>query len=58
MEERKNMFVLYTDKLQASLTDLIQQADAEGLRLTDLSTRTATLEDVFIHMTGRSLREQ
>ncbi|UUZ81245.1 ABC transporter ATP-binding protein [Paenibacillus sp. P26] len=58
MEERKNMFVLYTDKLQASLTDLIQQADAKGLRLTELSTRTATLEDVFIHMTGRSLREQ
>jgi ABC-2 type transport system ATP-binding protein len=58
VEERKELFVLYTDNLQASLTDLIQKAAASGLNLTDLSTRTATLEDVFIHMTGRSLREQ
>lgn len=57
IEERKEMFVLYTDDLQASLTGLIQQADRHGFALTDLSTRTATLEDVFIHMTGRSLRE-
>lgn len=58
LEERKDMFVLYTDQLQQSLTDLIQKADGETLRLNDLTTRTATLEDVFIHMTGRSLREQ
>ncbi|WP_274366015.1 ABC transporter ATP-binding protein [Paenibacillus thermotolerans] len=57
VEERKDQFVLYTDDLQASLTDLIPKADAHGLELTDLSTRSATLEDVFIQMTGRSLRE-
>lgn len=55
---RKDAYVLYTDDLQASLTDLIQKASELNVRLTDLSTRTATLEDVFIHMTGRSLREE
>jgi len=57
VDERKGGFVLYTDDLQGSLTDFIPRADEYGLHLTDLSTRQATLEDVFIHMTGRSLRE-
>lgn len=56
-EYRNDVFVLYSDDLQASLTDLIHKAPEQGIKLTDLQTRTATLEDVFIHMTGRSLRE-
>jgi ABC-2 type transport system ATP-binding protein len=55
---RKDVYVLYTDNLQKSLLDLIQQAAAEKIEFVDLQTRTATLEDVFIHMTGRSLREE
>ncbi|MCI3920655.1 ABC transporter ATP-binding protein [Paenibacillus sp. TRM 82003] len=58
LEERQEGFVLYTDDLQASLTSLIARADESGLTLEALSTRTATLEDVFIQRTGRSLREQ
>ncbi|HLO11352.1 MAG TPA: ABC transporter ATP-binding protein [Pseudoneobacillus sp.] len=54
---RKEVHVLYTDHLQATLTNLIQFASERNLQLVDLQTRTATLEDVFIHMTGRSLRE-
>ncbi|ETI66738.1 ABC transporter ATP-binding protein [Neobacillus vireti] len=53
----KDVFVLYTDDLQLTLTSLIQIASDKQLKLTDLQTRTATLEDVFLHMTGRSLRE-
>ncbi|MDN4075117.1 ABC transporter ATP-binding protein [Fictibacillus terranigra] len=53
----KDTQVLYTDNLQQTLTSLIQTASEKDLKLTDLQTRTATLEDVFIHMTGRSLRE-
>ncbi|MCQ6267549.1 ABC transporter ATP-binding protein [Fictibacillus sp. WQ 8-8] len=53
----KDVQVLYTDNLQQTLTSLIQTASEKDLKLTDLQTRTATLEDVFIHMTGRSLRE-
>lgn len=55
---RKDVYVLYTDRLQSTLTHLIQLASEWELQLTDLQTRTATLEDVFIHMTGRSLREE
>ncbi|CAH1190154.1 Linearmycin resistance ATP-binding protein LnrL [Paenibacillus plantiphilus] len=56
-EFRKDSYVLYTDQLQLSLTGLIAMTEREGVQFTDLLTRTATLEDVFIHMTGRSLRE-
>ena len=57
-EIRKNHVILYTDHLQASLTDLFTMAEQEELPLTGLQTRTASLEDVFIQMTGRSLREE
>lgn len=55
---RKDVFVLYTDKLQESLIDLVEKSAGGKLELVDLQTRTATLEDVFINMTGRSLREE
>lgn len=52
-----DVYVLYTDELQSSLVDFIAQAERNRWKVQDLQTRTATLEDVFIHMTGRSLRE-
>ncbi|MFC3886252.1 ABC transporter ATP-binding protein [Bacillus songklensis] len=54
---QNDMYVLYTDDLQSTLMSLIQTASEKQLKLSDLQTRTATLEDVFIHMTGRGLRE-
>jgi ABC-2 type transport system ATP-binding protein len=58
VDRRKDVFILYTDDLQASLIDFIGKTGAEGVPYAELQTRTATLEDVFIHMTGRSLREE
>lgn len=58
IDVRKDVFVLYTDKLQVSLIDLIEKSTGGKLELADLQTRTATLEDVFISMTGRSLKEE
>ncbi len=55
---RKDSYILYTNRLQAALIDLINWASGESVEFTDLSTRMATLEDVFISMTGRSLREE
>mgnify|MGYP001161899486 FL=1 len=49
---------LYTSKLQESLTDLIRWADTHQINLLQLQTRQATLEDVFLHLTGRSLTEE
>lgn len=54
---QRDVHVLYTDDLQKTLTSLIAIASEKQLKLVDLQTRTATLEDVFIHMTGRRLRE-
>jgi ABC-2 type transport system ATP-binding protein len=54
---QKDVHILYTDNLQNTLTSLIAIASEKELKLVDLQTRTATLEDVFIHMTGRRLRE-
>lgn len=55
---RKDTYVLYTDDVQVTLISLIQLTTTKNIKLTDLQTRTSTLEDVFIHMTGRSLREE
>ncbi|MFC0211162.1 ABC transporter ATP-binding protein [Paenibacillus chartarius] len=57
VEMRKDVFVLYTDSLQTSLIDFIGKTNEARVSYAELQTRTATLEDVFIHMTGRSLRE-
>lgn len=56
-EERQEGFALYAEDLQEALTGLVEAANEADWRLEGLSTRTATLEDVFIQMTGRSLRE-
>jgi ABC-2 type transport system ATP-binding protein len=49
---------LYTNNLQDSLIALLEFSKNEHIEFTDLNTRTATLEDVFLHMTGRGLREE
>jgi ABC-2 type transport system ATP-binding protein len=37
---------------------LLDELDRQGAALTALSTRSATLEDVFVTMTGRHLRDE
>ena len=41
----------------ATLVDLVKWIDQQGLELTDVSLKQPSLEDVFIEMTGKSLRE-
>lgn len=57
LEVRGEWYVLYTDRMQVTLTNWIETARENSLSFADLRTRSATLEDVFLHMTGRSLRE-
>ncbi len=49
--------LLFTDDASATLGALIRFADQKGQQISSLSVRTATLEDVFIKLTGRSLRD-
>ncbi len=39
------------------LPEIIERVDATGTRVADISIRENTLEDVFIYLTGRRLRE-
>jgi ABC-2 type transport system ATP-binding protein len=57
VEERQDVMLLVTDQLEATLIGLVTWAKREGRSLTGLTTRQATLEDVFLTLTGRSLRE-
>ena len=41
----------------ATLVDLVKWIDQEGLELTDVSLKQPSLEDVFIELTGKKLRE-
>jgi ABC-2 type transport system ATP-binding protein len=50
-------FALTVDALQHALPALVAHLATEGLVATELSTHRASLEDVFVHLTGRHLRD-
>jgi len=50
-------FALAADPLHVALPAVVDHLRAAGLSLERLSTRHATLEDVFVAMTGRGLRD-
>jgi ABC-2 type transport system ATP-binding protein len=41
----------------ATLVDLVKWIDQQAMELTDVHLKHPTLEDVFIELTGKSLRE-
>jgi ABC-2 type transport system ATP-binding protein len=51
--------ILYSKNIPDTLSALLKFAEAEGLtrQLKDLHVREATLEDVFLKLTGRKIRE-
>jgi ABC-2 type transport system ATP-binding protein len=49
---------LYSSNLQDSLIALLELSKQHHIEFSELNTRSATLEDVFLHMTGRGLREE
>ena len=51
-------WVLSVERAGATLPALVARLESRGLRLDNLSTHQATLEDVFVHLTGRGLRDQ
>jgi ABC-2 type transport system ATP-binding protein len=50
-------FLLAVDPLHVALPALVDHLRASSLRLERLATRHATLEDVFVSLTGRGLRD-
>ncbi len=49
--------VLYCDNVQKTLSALLDHDDARDNGLTDIHLRRATLEDVFLKLTGRRMRD-
>ncbi len=52
----RETFVLYSERPSATLLELIKRAEEQGWPLGDLHVQRATLEDVFLTLTGRELR--
>jgi ABC-2 type transport system ATP-binding protein len=50
-------YLLFTTDVSSTLADLTRLVDQGGQRVQSLHVRTAALEDVFISLTGRRLRE-
>ena len=48
---------LQTDTPAASIVELVKWIDQHGLKLIDIHLKRPTLEDVFIELTGKRLRE-
>lgn len=48
---------LLTDALQQTLKELIDLSEHGTFKINGLRTRTATLEDVFLHLTGKRLKD-
>jgi ABC-2 type transport system ATP-binding protein len=50
-------FILSVAEPHRALPALLNDVDSEGLALARLTTRHASLEDVFVSLTGRHLRD-
>lgn len=53
-----NALHIGTADVQATITSLLSLAEKENVRLSDLSSTSADLEDVFLSLTGRSYEDQ
>src|SRR5204862_387534 len=57
VKNRGNSLMLTVEQLHKTLPLLLQHVQQSGRTLTELSTHHATLEDVFVNLTGRQLRD-
>jgi ABC-2 type transport system ATP-binding protein len=56
LDEGHGEYTLYAPEVQPILKSLILQAESNGFTLRGLTVEGATLEDVFIQLTGRRIR--
>ncbi|MBZ5673053.1 MAG: ABC transporter ATP-binding protein [Acidobacteriia bacterium] len=50
--------LLQVTELHKAVPGLLDELGRQGIPLTELRTHSATLEDVFVHLTGRHLRDE
>ena len=55
--ESAGMFRVLTANGSGTTTDLVEMAVVAGVPLKTLTVQNTTLDDVFVHYTGRQLRD-
>ena len=58
MHEENGFTSLSVREAHQTIPALLNAVEERGWRLVHLTTRQASLEDVFVHLTGRRLREE
>jgi ABC-2 type transport system ATP-binding protein len=56
--EGAEMYRILTDDGSRTTTDLVETAVKANVAIKSLTVQTTTLDDVFVHYTGRQLRDQ
>ncbi len=56
--EAADMYRILTDDGSRTTTDLVETAVKANVAIKSLTVQTTTLDDVFVHYTGRQLRDQ
>src|SRR6056297_2882159 len=56
-DEKLNRFILYSKDIKKLMTNLINYSKRTKKEIDDITIRQASLEDVFIKLTGRGIRE-
>ena len=57
VEEYSNSILLNAERGEGRVSDLIDFADTHGFVITSIDEHEPSLEDVFLHFTGRTIRE-
>jgi ABC-2 type transport system ATP-binding protein len=57
VRRREDRYLVESTHAHRTVPALLTLLTARGLPLAELSTHSATLEDVFVHLTGRQLRD-
>ena len=57
LDPARRTLTVHSRRPAATLVDLVKWIDQQGLELTDVHLKQPTLEDVFIELTGKTLRE-
>jgi len=58
LDARNGLLMLRVSDMAAALPALLAELDRQGIGLESLATHQPTLEDVFVHLTGRGLRDE
>jgi ABC-2 type transport system ATP-binding protein len=57
-DRRNGTYWLQVEELHRAMPALLQELRRQGAQLAELKTHSATLEDVFVSLTGRHLRDE